>query len=248
MRDNERVSVPEQNRPAPAGPDRTTVVIQFGSFRLEGWPAGLVLLSILLLTAARIAYRPPSLTKNWPLLVSVAGWLVFIIYWQIAAKNSAPSKSRESHRSRQIHQLLLNGGLLLVLIPVVGLRSRFLPASSYLVAAGLGVQAASGLLAVWARRHLGANWSGEISIKMEHQLIRTGPYRLIRHPIYTGMLGMFAGTALVLGELHALIGFALAMAAYVRKIRLEESNLVQAFGPEYHEYLRKTWALLPGLF
>ncbi len=101
---------------------------------------------------------------------------------------------------------------------------------------------------MWARRHLGANWSGEITIKVDHRLVRTGPYRKIRHPIYTAMLGMFVGTCIVSGELHAIMGTALCALAYWRKIRLEESNLDEAFGPDYAAYRRESWALLPGLF
>jgi protein-S-isoprenylcysteine O-methyltransferase Ste14 len=103
-------------------------------------------------------------------------------------------------------------------------------------------------LAILARRHLGRNWSGEISIKVDHQLIRSGPYKKMRHPIYTGIFMMYAGTALVTGTWLALAGFAMAAFAYARKIRLEEANLNVAFGPEYAAYRRETWALVPGLF
>ncbi len=104
------------------------------------------------------------------------------------------------------------------------------------------------LLAVWARRLLGRNWSGRITLKVEHELIRSGPYRVVRHPIYTGLLGMYAGAAIVSGQLHALIGLALAVGAYLRKIRLEETNLLKGFGADYRTYRSETWALFPGLF
>jgi len=103
-------------------------------------------------------------------------------------------------------------------------------------------------LAIWARRALGRNWSGEISIKVEHQLVRSGPYKLLRHPIYTGLLAMYAGAALVTGTWLAILGLAMAAFAYWRKIRLEEENLNVAFGAEYDAYRRETWALVPGLF
>jgi len=71
---------------------------------------------------------------------------------------------------------------------------------------------------------------------------------VIRHPIYTAMLGMFVGTAIVSGQTHALLGLALGAGAYWRKIRMEEANLHDAFGEAYHDYRRGTWALLPGVF
>ena len=79
-------------------------------------------------------------------------------------------------------------------------------------------------------------------------MIRSGPYKLLRHPIYTGLLAMYAGTALVTGRWLAIIGLALAVFAYWRKIRLEEANLNVAFGADYDAYRRETWALLPGVF
>ena len=103
-------------------------------------------------------------------------------------------------------------------------------------------------VAIWARRYLGRNWSGEITIKVEHELIRSGPYKLVRHPIYTGILIMYVGTAIVTGTWLALVGVALAVLAYVRKIRLEEANMRVAFGPAYEDYCRESQALVPWVY
>ncbi len=78
--------------------------------------------------------------------------------------------------------------------------------------------------------------------------MRSGPYRILRHPIYTAMIGMAAGTAIVSGTLHALLGMTLMIVAYARKIRMEESTLRTAFGVEYDQYRRVSWALVPGIF
>jgi protein-S-isoprenylcysteine O-methyltransferase Ste14 len=180
-------------------------------------------------------------------LLCFAEWAFFILYWNAAAKNSSPAKVSESRKSRRVHELLLNAGLLLVIFPVWGLRQRFLPDVALVVWTGLGIETAAVALGVWARRVLGRHWSGEITIKVDHQLIRNGPYRLVRHPIYTAWLGMFFGTAIVSGEMHALLGFAMAAFAYWRKIRMEEANLKVAFGPDYDAYRRETWALVPWL-
>lgn len=181
------------------------------------------------------------------LLASVAVWALFAIYWDHAAKGAAPAKSSESRWSRGLHVALVNLALLLEIVPIRGL-GRFLPASPPIMAAGLAVEAMGLLLAIWARRHLGRYWSGEITIKVEHRLIRSGPYRRLRHPIYTGLLAMYLGVALVTGERLAAIGLTLALFAYWRKIRLEESNLKLAFGDSYDDYRRSSWALVPGLF
>ena len=78
-------------------------------------------------------------------------------------------------------------------------------------------------------------------------MTRSG-YKRLRHPIYTGLLAMYAGIAIVTGEWLAAAGFAMAVFAYWRKLRLEETNLNVAFGAEYDAYRRESWALLPGLF
>jgi len=189
---------------------------------------------------ALLVYRPL-------LLAAAAGWVLLSLYWERAARNSAPAQSSESRASRSFHVFLTNLALLLEIVPIRGL-GRFVPVSIWIIAAGLVIEFSGLLLAIWARRHLGRNWSGEITIKVEHELIRSGPYRILRHPIYTGLLMMYAGVLLVTGEWLALIGFVLVGLAYWRKVRLEEANLNTAFGAKYDAYRKQSWALVPGIF
>jgi protein-S-isoprenylcysteine O-methyltransferase Ste14 len=175
-------------------------------------------------------------------------WVLFSIYWTIAAKDSAPTRTAESILSRQFHLIVVNGALLLLFLPVPGLAQRILPESGALVVVGLAIETAFALLAVWARRHLGTNWSGEVRIATGHQLVRSGPYRFVRHPIYTAIVGMYAGTCLVSGQLHALAALAVVTVAYARKIRLEEEALRQAFPQDHDVYRRETWAWIPGIY
>jgi len=176
-------------------------------------------------------------------------WIIFSLYWTIALRNSSPTKSSESRLSTALHQISLNAALLLLFWPAPGLTGWFLPQRlHFLVAIGAIIQAAFLLLAVWARRHLGRNWSAEVRIGLDHELIRTGPYRLLRHPIYTAMLGMFLGTAIASSQYHALLGLAILVVAYLRKTRLEEQILRQTFGAEYDGYRRDTWTLVPFLY
>lgn len=176
-------------------------------------------------------------------------WLLFFSYWAIASRNSAPTESSESSVSSYFHQIILLTAMALLFLPVPGLTGWFLPSRvHFLVAVGTIIQGGFLLLGVWARRHLGRNWSGEVRIGEGHELVQTGPYRLLRHPIYTAMLGMFLGTATASSQYHALVGLALLTAAYFRKTRLEEKILQQRFGAEYETYRRNTWALVPLLF
>lgn len=176
-------------------------------------------------------------------------WVIFSVYWTVASRDSAPSQSSESKASTAFHQIILNAAILLLFIPVPGLTGWFLPQRfHFLVAVGVAIQAAFFLLAVSARRHLGRNWSAEVRIGEGHELVRTGPYRLLRHPIYTAMLGMSLGTAIASSQFHALLGIIILLLAYLRKTRLEENILRQTFGVAYDDYERHTWSLVPLLF
>jgi protein-S-isoprenylcysteine O-methyltransferase Ste14 len=176
-------------------------------------------------------------------------WVLFSIYWTVASKNSAKTQSSESKASTAFHQIILNVALLLLFIPLPTLRGWFLPQRfHFLVAAGAVIQVGGFILAAWARRHLGRNWSAEVRIGEGHELVRTGPYRMLRHPIYTAMLVMFIGTAVSSSQYHALLGVAMLVVAYLRKTRLEENILRETFGAEWDTYQRDTWRLVPLLF
>jgi len=181
-------------------------------------------------------------------LASLAPWMAFSLYWEIAAKNSAPIVKSESKASRLVHVVLTNVALLLIIAPIRPLSQRLLPDAVTVKLLGLGLECAGLALAIWARRVLGRNWSGEITIKENHELVRTGPYATVRHPIYTALLAMYVGTAIVFGQMHALIGLVIGMIAYLRKTRMEEVNLVNAFGQRYDDYRKETWAIVPGIY
>lgn len=201
-------------------------------------------IAILLLIGAR---RMPPMKIGTPMKLSIALWLLFSIYWAIASRQSKSTESSESLASRQLHVILVNGALLLLVLPIPGLRARFLYESNVVIAIGLVIQIASLVLAISARHHLGRNWSGEVRIASEHELIRSGPYRFVRHPIYSAILGMYIGTMLVSGEIHAPIAFVIVTLAYWRKIRLEERALHERFGEEFAAYCSETSALVPGV-
>jgi len=180
------------------------------------------------------------------MLVAIALTVVPSIYWEFAKRNATVIK--EPFRTRIVHLALTAVGQFLIFLPVPGLRMRFLPLSAPIWVAGLVIEALAVGLSVRARAVLGKNWSGAIATNVDHELIRTGPYKSIRHPIYTGILGMYLGATLVSGELHALLGLVLVLIAYARKIRMEEAHLHQAFGPAYADYAQHSWRLIPRVF
>jgi protein-S-isoprenylcysteine O-methyltransferase Ste14 len=101
------------------------------------------------------------------------------------------------------------------------------------------------LFSVWARVHLGGNWSGIVTIKHDHELIASGPYAIVRHPIYTGLLVAFIGSAMARGEWRGVLAVLIAWVALWRKLRLEERWMGERFGQQYEAYCRRVPALLP---
>lgn len=128
------------------------------------------------------------------------------------------------------------------------LNLRVLPRGQAFEVAGAILTCAGVLLAIWARALLGRNWSASVAVKQGHRLISAGPYRLVRHPIYSSLLLAVLGTALVVGKLRALAAFACIAFTYCVKSRLEERFMMREFGSQYEEYRRHTRALVPFIF
>jgi protein-S-isoprenylcysteine O-methyltransferase Ste14 len=106
-----------------------------------------------------------------------------------------------------------------------------------MVAAGLG-------FSVWARVYLGRNWSAVVTIKQDHELVRGGPYGLVRHPIYSGLLFALLGTAVAIGEWRGLVAFAAITVGFLIKMRVEERFMDESFGEQYARYRREVAALI----
>jgi protein-S-isoprenylcysteine O-methyltransferase Ste14 len=227
--------------------ERPTIAVEIGGKRLSGAAAAIAVIVFLALIVGLVVVLEPRFAWS-PLWISAAMWIGFMIYWGVAARESSRIQDSETLSSRRLHQNLLNLALVLLFLRLPGLKTRWTPDLPFFIESGLMLQAASIGLAVWARRHLGRHWSGAIARKVDHELVRTGPYRFVRHPIYGAMLGMYLGTALVSGELHAMIAVAIVAVAYGRKIRLEENLLRDVFGREYDDYRGRSWALFPGVY
>ena len=100
----------------------------------------------------------------------------------------------------------------------------------------------------WARLSLGSLWSGNITAKADHRIVDTGPYALVRHPIYTGMITAAAGMAVLNGSLLNIVGVALVIVGFTIKARIEERFLRTELGAEaYDAYAKRVGMLIPGL-
>ena len=122
---------------------------------------------------------------------------------------------------------------------------RIVPVGIGFTIAGLLITFVGLGFAIWARVHLGKNWSGMPTIRQEHTLTRTGPYRFVRHPIYSGLILALFGTAIGIGYFWVFSSVLLVFVLFVIKFRMEEQFLEEEFGEEYAKYKREVKALIP---
>jgi len=177
-----------------------------------------------------------------------AMWLAYFAYWGAMARNSEVPERRESLPPRLERLVSISCALALLWLPRVPLAwldERFLPLGAWCFWTGAAITAGGLFFSVWARRHLGSNWSQSVTVKEGHELITSGPYALVRHPIYTGLLLGFLGCAVALGEWRGLLAVALVFAVLWRKLRLEERWMRAHFGEPYEAYSRRVAALVP---
>lgn len=177
-------------------------------------------------------------------------WIVFAIYWTIGALRTCRTAKRESFAARYGVMAIEVLGFYLLLSHDAAIGffgNRVLTRTSDLRLLGVILVWAGIGLALWARWHLGQYWSGRITIKEGHQLIRTGPYARLRHPIYSGLILAVVGTAIEIDQWRAVASIGIVTLGFWIKGRREESMLRQQFGTEFDEHRKHTGFLLPGL-
>jgi protein-S-isoprenylcysteine O-methyltransferase Ste14 len=191
----------------------------------------------------------------WIYPAAIAGpWIAWYVYWYVSAYGTKSTARIESVGSRATYQIPLFIGACLIFFPPSlfedwpWLNLPVLPLRPETYWIGVAILVAGLLFTVWARVHLGRNWSDRITVKQGHELIRSGPYGWVRHPIYTGLLFAFLGSAVALTRLRGFIGVVLFVVAVVRKLRIEERFMREQFGEEYARYAAATAALLPLVY
>ena len=181
-------------------------------------------------------------------LLFILIWAVFWIYWIAAAiRTRSPVKRTQTGLSFRAYIVLI-AVLWVILVRLVApdiMLETIIPQGTASAAAGLIIALAGLGFAFHARMHLGKNWSGNPVIRVDHQIVRTGPYRYVRHPIYTGMLLMITGTAIGIGFVWVICLIPLFLAVFAIKIRMEETFLTEEFGEAYLQYRREVKALIP---
>ena len=185
-----------------------------------------------------------------PLALNIisACWTLFAVIWLLAAFATKQSVYRESgaQRLRYVIPVLLGGFLLAKGHRLSDpLNHRVIPHVDALAWIGVALCVAGLAFCIWARFTLGRNWSGVVTLKGGHELITSGPYALVRHPIYTGLLSMFVATVIVLGHVAGIIGMPFVFASLWIKLRYEEKLMLQQFPEQYAAYQKRVKRIIP---
>ena len=179
-------------------------------------------------------------------------WLVFTLYWLWGWRRVKGAQRKEPVLPRIIKYWLPLAIAILLIGPGEWFRGSWLgermyPGSETIAAVGALLTMLGVAFACWARYVLGRNWSSVVQVKEDHELIQTGPYHWVRHPIYTGLLLAFFGTAMAIGEWRGAICVAIVAVSFWFKLKLEERWMRENFGSTYEQYMARTKALIPGV-
>jgi protein-S-isoprenylcysteine O-methyltransferase Ste14 len=183
-------------------------------------------------------------TLHWTVPVLRLGWLC---YWLIEAGNTAPTAKSES----LLTGILYRGATILGVLLIASVKlskDHFWPVNVPLLCMGVLLMICGFSFAIWARRHLGRYWSSRVTLKQGHQVVDSGPYSIVRHPIYSGLLLSLAGTVLTIGTVQSLCGYVVIVLALALKMAAEERLLITHLGQAYQDYRKRVKALIPGVF
>jgi protein-S-isoprenylcysteine O-methyltransferase Ste14 len=188
--------------------------------------------------------------QTYPLALNIISvcWTLFAVIWLLAAFATKKSVYRESRAQRLRYTIpIFLGGFLLakghrLFDP---LNHRVIPHVEALAWTGAVLCVAGLAFCIWARFTLGRNWSGVVTLKGGHELITSGPYALVRHPIYTGLLTMFVATVIVLGHVAGIIAMPFVFVSFWIKLRYEEKLMSEKFPNEYAAYQQRVKRLIP---
>jgi len=186
----------------------------------------------------------------WAFYVIQAAWVATAVYFLVSMLVTNRIKRRETGGARVLDRVLLFGGyfLLFAEVPLLGAGNlHFMAQMKSMQIAGAVVTCAGLGLTNWSRARLGRYWSGVVALKQDHQLIQSGPYRVVRHPLYTGIILAAIGVALCITTWSSLGGIVLLTACFERRAHKEDALLASEVGAEFEIYRQRTGRLVPRL-
>jgi protein-S-isoprenylcysteine O-methyltransferase Ste14 len=179
-------------------------------------------------------------------LIILGCWIIFMAYWIINAFKQKKTAEPQRLASALAHRIPVGFGWFLLLYPAFPpLNRTVIPHTYWTWIVGATVCVFGLVVTIWARRTLAGNWSSDVTFKQGHELVRRGPNRFVRHPIYTGLLVMGLGTAVNTGRLRCWLGIVVVGIGFWIKLKQEERLMLRHFPDEYPAYRKQVKALVP---
>jgi protein-S-isoprenylcysteine O-methyltransferase Ste14 len=178
-------------------------------------------------------------------------WMALLLVWVVSALRTKRTIQSQSSAWQLLYTAILVAGVYLIFAKQSGipwLDRQLFPVTVPIALAGLLAVLMGVAFSIWARLMLGDNWSNRVTVKENHTLVRRGPYRIVRHPIYSGILLGMLGSAIQRGGIRCFAGVLTCGFSFWLKTRVEERFMVQSFGEEYLQYRHQVKALAPFIF
>lgn len=201
-------------------------------------------LTLLALTFGLLLWYAPIVPPSWVVILGVT-WAGLGLSW-VSPRKAEHSGENPLYRLVRLFVGAITFSLLFWRATAIGiLGKRFVLDRNETAELGFALCITGLGLATWARIHLGRYWSDKVVIQAEHRLVRSGPYARMRHPIYSGVLLAIVGTALVVGEVRALLALVVMSINYTIKAKREDKILALRFGKEFRDYRAHSGLLIP---
>jgi protein-S-isoprenylcysteine O-methyltransferase Ste14 len=186
----------------------------------------------------------------WAFYMIQFAWIVTALYFFVLILRTNRIKRRETGGARLLDRVLLLGGYVLLFaeIPLLGAQNlHFMAPTRSMQIAGAALTYVGLSLTIWSRARLGRYWSGVVALKEDHRLIQSGPYRVVRHPLYSGIILAAVGMGLCVTTWSSLAGIVLLTVCFERRAHKEDALLASEFGAEFEAYRQRTGRLAPRL-
>jgi protein-S-isoprenylcysteine O-methyltransferase Ste14 len=174
-------------------------------------------------------------------------WMLIVTVWLgLATESNEPLAIKRDRRS-DVAVWIVSIGWVVLLLPRFN-GPQLIPRVMVIRMVGVALTIIGLAFALWARFYLGSRWSAYITLELDHKLIRTGPYAIVRHPIYSGFMSALIGSVLNFGHLRSFIAAAMVILAWIYKSGLEETFMLDHFGRDYDQYCHDVRRLIPKVW
>ena len=174
-------------------------------------------------------------------------WMLIMMVWLALASESNEPVAVNRNIWSDVAVWIVSIGWVVLLLPRFN-GPQLIPRIMLIRIPGSVLTLTGLTFALWARFYLGSNWDSHISLRLDHKLVRTGPYGIVRHPIYSGFVLALAGSVLNFGHLRSFIAAIMVTVAWVYKSGLEESFMMNHFGGEYEQYRHEVKRMIPMIW